>query len=264
MTIQNTPNYGFPYPQLADSADVPRDIGALADAVDSKLRVVELAGIDRVPIGAMMMWATANAPVGWAMCDGLAKNRVGNSADGNNYSALFSVIGAAYGAPDGATFNLPNLKSRFPLGAGQDTGLSNRVLATKSAATGAQATLGEETHKALATESGVPIHAHGNSFAVVNQAAFGTDNAGTHAHYLNPRTQQYNSGAGTALNFASGANGFYRTEHTTDAAGDHAHGIPAHGHGMSGGVTNNAAAAAIDPHNNMPPFLVINFIIRYK
>lgn len=32
-----TPNYGFPFPELADTPDVPRDMGALAGAVDAAL-----------------------------------------------------------------------------------------------------------------------------------------------------------------------------------------------------------------------------------
>jgi microcystin-dependent protein len=51
---------------------------------------------------------------------------------------LFSAIGTNYGAGDGtSTFNLPDCRGRNTIGAGQGTGLSNRVVASVG---------GEETH----------------------------------------------------------------------------------------------------------------------
>lgn len=36
----NTPNLSLPYPELSDTADVPRDIKALADAADTAIEAV--------------------------------------------------------------------------------------------------------------------------------------------------------------------------------------------------------------------------------
>jgi microcystin-dependent protein len=96
-----------------------------------------------VPAGAMTPYAGAAAPSGWLMCDGSAVSRT-------TYASLFGVLSTTYGAGDGSTtFNLPDLRSRLPIGAGQGTGLTNRPLAT---------TGGEEAH--VLTVAEMPAHAH--------------------------------------------------------------------------------------------------------
>jgi microcystin-dependent protein len=67
-------------------------------------------GSNLVPLGAMMPFAGTTAPANWFLCDGTAISRV-------TYGGLFTVIGVSYGTGDGATtFNLPDLRQRFPLG----------------------------------------------------------------------------------------------------------------------------------------------------
>ncbi|MDD5482833.1 MAG: tail fiber protein [Kiritimatiellae bacterium] len=81
------------------------------------------------PIGAIHMFAAANAPAGWLLCNGAAVSRT-------SYSNLFAVIGTSYGAGDGSTtFNVPNLYQRFALGAVNNlggTGGVERVTLTTS------------------------------------------------------------------------------------------------------------------------------------
>jgi hypothetical protein len=63
-----------------------------------------------IPVGAITPYGGATAPLGWILCQGQAVSRT-------TYSALFAVLGTAYGSGDGTTtFNLPNLQQRFPLG----------------------------------------------------------------------------------------------------------------------------------------------------
>lgn len=61
------------------------------------------AGVSTSPVGTIVLWggAAVNTPAGWLPCQGQSLIRAA-------YPALFSVIGTTYGAPDGATFNLPN------------------------------------------------------------------------------------------------------------------------------------------------------------
>lgn len=64
------------------------------------------------PLGSIIMWPTATAPTGFLLCAGTAVSR-------STYAALFAVIGTAYGVGDGSTtFNVPDLRDRFPIGAG--------------------------------------------------------------------------------------------------------------------------------------------------
>lgn len=97
-----------------------------------------------VPTGSIAMYGGTSAPSGWLLCDGSAVSR-------STYSALFTAISTNFGVGDGSTtFNVPDLRSRSPLGTGQGSGLSNRALA---------ATLGEENHQLTVNE--MPSHRHG-------------------------------------------------------------------------------------------------------
>ena len=90
------------------------------------------ASLAGVPIGGMMAYAGATAPTGWLLCYGQAISRT-------TYSALFAVIGTAYGVGDGSsTFNLPDKRGRASIGADNMGGSpANRVT---SAGSGVDAT----------------------------------------------------------------------------------------------------------------------------
>ena len=72
--------------------------------------------IDAIPVsvtsGSMLMWPTATAPSGYLLCNGQAVSR-------STYATLFAVTSTVYGVGDGSTtFNVPDLRDRFPIGAG--------------------------------------------------------------------------------------------------------------------------------------------------
>lgn len=75
-----------------------------------------------VPSGSMVIWTTDSAPTDWLLCYGQAVSRT-------TYAALYAVIGDTFGAGDGSTtFNLPDMRGRFPLGQDDMGGSSaNRV-----------------------------------------------------------------------------------------------------------------------------------------
>ena len=59
-----------------------------------------------IPIGTMLMWATATAPTNYLICNGSAVSR-------STYAPLFAVLGTTWGVGDGTTtFNLPNTAGR--------------------------------------------------------------------------------------------------------------------------------------------------------
>lgn len=63
-----------------------------------------------VPTGAYFPYGGSAAPTGYLLCDGSAVSRA-------TYAALFAVIATTYGAGDGVnTFNLPDMRQRFPMG----------------------------------------------------------------------------------------------------------------------------------------------------
>jgi len=276
MTIQHTPRFGFPYPQRADTSDVPRDVGALAASLETLLNQL-------IPIGALHLWTAAAAPTGWLLCDGSPYSRTNPT-----YSALFAVIGTTYGPGDGSTtFNVPDFRGRTIVGFGQGTGLTNRVLATAS---------GEEGHVLSSGE--MPAHAHTINNAptgvTVNAAATGVGVASaaaviqnpSHTHDLGgalPSHANYNgwSGATNVQQSGGSTNNIPYNNNTAVASvntslgatqgsydSGHAHNIndPSHGHGITDpqhahGMQNTGGGAT---HNNMQPFLVVNHIIRYQ
>ena len=96
-----------------------------------------------VPAGAIQSYAGNSAPSGWILCQGQELLIV-------DYKLLYNVIGTLYGVGSSGYFVLPDMRSRFPLGLGQGTSLSNRVIST---------TGGEETH--VLTTGEMPSHSHG-------------------------------------------------------------------------------------------------------
>lgn len=93
-------------------------------------------------VGEIKIWSGASAPSGFLLCNGSAISRTA-------YSKLFDVIGVVYGVGDGSTtFNIPDLRQRFPLG---------------KAASGTGSTLGEiggqinHTHTVTITTDPVPV-----------------------------------------------------------------------------------------------------------
>jgi microcystin-dependent protein len=70
-------------------------------------------------IGEIRMFAGAFAPRGWAPCDGRLLSI-------SRHSALFSVLGTAYGGDGMTTFALPDLRGRVPLHPGMGPGLTLR------------------------------------------------------------------------------------------------------------------------------------------
>lgn len=95
------------------------------------------------PTGAVIPFAGNAAPEGWLLANGAAVSRA-------TYSALFSVIGTAFGAGDGSTtFNLPDMRGRVPVGCD-----ANLTLGSMG---------GESKHKLTVKE--IPAHSHELGYA---------------------------------------------------------------------------------------------------
>lgn len=166
--------------------------------------------------GKIEMYGGATAPSGYLLCDGSAVSRT-------TYSALYSAIGTAFGVGDGSTtFNVPDLRSRSPIGAGTGTGLTNRTLGT---------TGGNETHTLTQAETPVKSHTHGV-----------TDPG--HVHNL-----LYNASAGGSNSLTVGAA-------TTAGLGGL---ITSSTTGITIDAASDATATA---HDIMNPWTAVNFIIK--
>lgn len=170
--------------------------------------------------GAIQMYAGSDAPEGWLLCRGQAVSR-------EDYSALFAVIGTTYGAGDGSTtFNLPDLRDRFPVGAGGSYALNGKGGA----------------NTVTLTTSHIPAHTHGKSGAITNGIT-----GGSHSYSMN---NLWSNGSGSSSAYKMTSDRVLMTRNT--AAQTHTHNLPAHEHTSVGGG---------QAHENRPPYIGINFII---
>lgn len=70
----------------------------------------ERPAYDPLPPGVTLPYGGTSAPPGYLLCDGSAVSRT-------TYATLFTILSTTYGVGDGSTtFNLPDLRQRFPMG----------------------------------------------------------------------------------------------------------------------------------------------------
>lgn len=113
----------------------------------------------QLPPGSVILFGGSTIPAGWLECDGSAVSRT-------TYADLFSVIGTTWGSGNGSsTFNVPDLRGRAPIGAGQGSGLTSRTLG---------GTGGAETHTLTTNE--MPAHTHSAGTVVTNTTSTGGGN----------------------------------------------------------------------------------------
>lgn len=275
MTTQLTAKYQLPYPQLADTSNAPRDFQALAEKIDS---VISTIVNSYIPIGTLLMWGPAGAaPAGWMICDGSEKTR--DLPSGPN-SALYNAIGTSYGTGNGSTtFNLPDLRGRMPMGAG--TGLGGTINGSGKVSGGVALAArsvgqwgGEEAHVLQQAELASHTHVM-NPVGNHNHGPTGNDNT-DHSHLLGSVPDGYNlvasSGSWTMAQRTPGTNASYHdpcspaaaTNVNADVRTGGRSAFHQHATGDGGAHTPVANPTGNNTgHNNVEPFVVINFIIKY-
>lgn len=190
-------------------------------------------------VGEIRIFAGNFAPRSWAFCQGQAISIASNNV-------LYAIVGNTYGGDGVNTFNLPDLRSRIPIGTGQGPGLPNYTLATP---------VGQET--VTLTVDQMPAHSHvgtvqqasspGSAKATLN----GVNNAGGQStpggNYLGQ-----DNGAG-ATSYASGGD-------SAVTVAMHAGSLVANINASPPTVTLSASGGS-QPHENIQPILAVNYII---
>jgi microcystin-dependent protein len=224
-----------------------------------------------LPIGFIGMFGGTVAPADWLLCDGSAVPR-------GAYPLLFSVIGTTWGAGDGVnTFNVPDMRGRVGVGAGQGTGLTNRTLGTSVGTEGVSLTganLPSHTHTidhGHTASSGLQSANHSHTYSG-NTGGQSADHVHTPSGWTyfvvqnlsGPNALDVNAGTGattTNVNVTSGASvdhghGFSGT--TSGISVDHSHAVTVVNATASSGTGPGTAAAT----PVVQPSAVVAYIIR--
>ena len=261
-----TANYSWTKPDPGASANTwGNTLNADLDKIDAQVFANETAiAANQAPLGSGALWFSATPPTGWLICDGSSLSTTGT------YAALFAILGTTFNQSGDAsgTFRLPKLQDVFPFGAG----LTQALAATggEAAHTLVAAEMPSHTHAFTGTSHGHtindPPHTHGLTQSPHNH----TLSDPTHAHSLpvggiTPSGYTYQAGGGNAQ-ATSGGTGAAATGISIAAANANV-GINAATTGVTAQAATaggtNASAGSDGAHNNMPPFLGVNFIIRY-
>lgn len=240
------------------------------------------------PPGSIFTYAGPSEPQGYKFANGQALSKT-------TYAALYSALGGSsspYGE-DATTFNVPDLRSRVAVGAGQGAGLSNRVAGTYGGGDRDTNTpkRAEESHTLSNAE--MPSHSHGGAtgssisgyMTASNPHDHYTwtgsmDRANPHGHggiYHAHNVPNLAQGSSRVVIWTSGSQGSYwnapgigNTVTDYQQPGvpavdiNHLHQIPAqdinHQHAVPAlGINPDGGS---QPHNSMQPFLALNYIIR--
>jgi microcystin-dependent protein len=248
----NAPSHSTQHANANDAIEVLEakvgvDNSAVTTSLDYKVRVGN-------PVGEIAMWSTNTAPTGWLLCDGSAVSR-------STYSALFAIIGTTYGAGNGSTtFGIPNLLGKFPVG--KDASAEFDVLGE---------TGGGKTN-ALGV-SNLPAHTHtASSSSSSSSSSTVTDNGHSHpeAGRENGATTAYKylqriGGAGS--NYDVVGTSLTRWDSITNpATASTTTGITVATSTSTSTTVNTSGGngtATGNAFNILPPYIALNFIIRF-
>lgn len=190
-----------------------------------------LYDMSQIRTGTVISYAGSSAPAGYLMCDGSAVNP-------NDYPGLYDVIGTRFGVTSDGKFMLPNLKGKVVIG--EATSGSNIY--------NFGASIGAKTH--TLSNSHMPSHTH----SIASEKH-------THSSVTSHNATKTGTPPGGSRG-DDGGDGKCATSTYTDS-GSHNHGdawsdSSSHTHTCSYNVPGGGYS-----HNNLMPYVVLNYIIKY-
>jgi microcystin-dependent protein len=206
-----------------------------------------------VPVATVVQYAGTNAPIGWLFCNG-------TSYDISSYPDLFQVIEYTYGG-SGNTFKVPDFRQRVPVGYDPDYTFSDISQALDLSLNHFGQTGGELAHKLIIQE--MPSHRHGDADVSGNTDGNGnTTENGLHGHSVQDPGHSHTittSSGGTDADY--GGQGLDLAVHNTLYTNNNQTGISIDPSGNH--IHNTFKTGGSKFHNNMQPYVVINYIIRW-
>jgi microcystin-dependent protein len=193
--------------------------------------------IYKIKPGTIMLYGGATAPEGFLVCDGQELNP-------NDYPDLYNVIGSTYGLTTDGKFKVPDMKGRVPVGVKKVPQYNEPGYLNDKG--------GEKTVELWAA-SHIPSHKH---TLVTNY----------HDHSeASPGVKQYTNETNK---------GYYeswkRGDDGNDGSGRTSYSNETYNHKHSGKETSKdkhkhtcVEAGEGKPHNNLMPYITLNYIIKY-
>lgn len=234
-----------------------------------------------VPTGAILPYGGATAPTNFLLCDGSAVSRT-------TYVDLFTILSTNYGVGNGSTtFNLPNLQGRFPLG--YSASAPTKVLTFASRSSDTVTVTGADSHAHNEVQTGQAVF-----YATTGTVITGLSDDTTYyairvtATSFKLATSIANANAGTAITLSGDGTGTqtftitYTARPLGQTGGEEIHALsdlelPSHTHTVPSSVGSGTGFSAVDnsevgadsgatggdtPHNIMPLFQVVQYIIK--
>lgn len=288
VAIAGSPDAALATKGITKLSVAPASAGNPIAVGDNDPRVPSTTGAAFVSAvtGMISMYASATPPTGFLLCNGQAVSRT-------TYADLFAITGTSYGVGNGSTtFNVPNLASRFPLGYSASAPTKVLTFASRSSnlitVTGADDHANNELQTGQAvvyTSSGSVITGltSGNTYYLIRNAY----------NQFSLATSVANANAGTVITLSSDGSGTqtftitYTVRPLAQMGGEETHALtdsqmPSHSHFVNYQVSTNGVEAAWaepaadpsatknstdsagsdTPHNIIPLFTVVNYIIK--
>ena len=205
---------------------------------------------NKVLIGSITAYAGQTVPEGYMICDGSTLNKA-------DYPELFDIIGTVYGGDGVTTFKLPNLLGKVvtcvdandtDLDTLGKTGGAKTVTLTTNQMPSHTHTFTGQTHNHSGSVGGAPAVDGDVGYALISppgkdwSTAIGGGIGGSDYRY--PRISNW-----------SGSFSSYSSKLV------HTHTLTIDGATTSG---TNSASGGDEAHENMPPYMALNYIIRVK
>jgi microcystin-dependent protein len=189
-------------------------------------------------VGEIRLFGGTFAPANWLLCQG-------QTLPISNNEPLYTIIGTMYGGDGVSTFNLPDMRSKVVIGAGQSIGLSNYIIGQ---------TGGSENVTLTAVT--IPTHTH----AATVQANLTVASAALTLNGAAGGAGGGSSAAGSLLGTDTNA-GIYSSNRSANLAKMSLQSVQFNQSTLNTIPVPSGVSGGSSPHTNIQPYSAVNYII---